>query len=91
LREKINISRETRLSEKLTVRETVDLFAQLSASRAGSKKFGSSARGESGRLGGKLRWRRGGWQWRQRWSVAAQVPFPDEPTTGLDPQSRRQR
>jgi ABC-2 type transport system ATP-binding protein len=94
LREWLGISlQETRLSEKLTVRETIDLFAsfykqprnvdeileQLSLSEKADTWVGKLSGGQ-----------------RQRLAVATalvaspRILFLDEPTTGLDPQSRRQ-
>ena len=94
LRQRIGISlQETRLSEKLTVLETLRLFrsfyrrglepAQAMAQVALEEK----ARAMVGKLSGGQR---------QRLAVACALVgdpdllFLDEPTTGLDPQSRRQ-
>ena len=94
LREWLGISlQETRLSEKLTVRETIQLFAsfykqprpadevleQLSLTEKADSWVGKLSGGQ-----------------RQRLAVATalvaspRILFLDEPTTGLDPQSRRQ-
>ncbi len=94
LREKIGISlQETRLSEKLTVRETIELFASFYREpRPGSEvlealQLEEKADSWVGKLSGGQR---------QRLAVATalvgspKVLFLDEPTTGLDPQSRRQ-
>src|SRR6516164_8636989 len=94
MREWMGISlQETRLSEKLTVRETIDLFASFySQPRAAQDvleelELGEKADSWVGKLSGGQR---------QRLAVATalvgnpKVLFLDEPTTGLDPQSRRQ-
>ena len=94
LREKIGISlQETRLSEKLTVRETVNLFASFytyprsSSEVLASLQLDEKADSWVGKLSGGQR---------QRLAVATalvgspKILFLDEPTTGLDPQSRRQ-
>jgi ABC-2 type transport system ATP-binding protein len=94
IRERIGISlQETRLSEKLTVRETVTLFrsfyrrglepddviAQVSMQEKANARVGKLSGGQ-----------------KQRLAVACalvgdpELVFLDEPTTGLDPQSRRQ-
>jgi ABC-2 type transport system ATP-binding protein len=94
LRHRIGISlQETRLSEKLTVRETLRLFrsfyrsglepdeviAQVSLQEKANARVGKLSGGQ-----------------KQRLAVAAalvgdpELVFLDEPTTGLDPQSRRQ-
>jgi ABC-2 type transport system ATP-binding protein len=93
IRRKIGISlQETRLSDKLTVRETVTLFRSFYASgptpeeaisRVGLEE---KARSYVDKLSGGQR---------QRLAVATalvgdpELLFLDEPTTGLDPQSRR--
>ena len=94
LRERIGISlQETRLSEKLTVRETVDLFASFYREPRSPddvlEKLQLTEKADSwvGKLSGGQR---------QRLAVATalvgnpRLLFLDEPTTGLDPQSRRQ-
>jgi ABC-2 type transport system ATP-binding protein len=94
LRESIGISlQETRLSEKLTVRETTELFAgfyknsrhvdqvleELSLTEKADARVGKLSGGQ-----------------KQRLAIATalvaspKILFLDEPTTGLDPQSRRQ-
>ena len=94
LREYIGISlQETRLSEKLTVRETIELFASFYSQPRSTEEVLSALQlnEKSEALVGKL----SGGQ-KQRLAVATalvaspKVLFLDEPTTGLDPQSRRQ-
>src|SRR5439155_7390155 len=94
LREKIGISlQEPRLSQKLTVSETVELFASFYREpRPNSEvldglQLTEKAHSWVGKLSGGQR---------QRLAVATalvgspKMLFLDEPTTGLDPQSRRQ-
>jgi ABC-2 type transport system ATP-binding protein len=94
LREYIGISlQETRLSEKLTVKETIELFASFYAFPRGTEEVLSALQlnEKTDALVGNL----SGGQ-KQRLAVATalvaspKVLFLDEPTTGLDPQSRRQ-
>jgi ABC-2 type transport system ATP-binding protein len=94
LREQIGVSlQETRLSDKLTVHETVRLFRSFYA-----RGIEPTAALEMVGLVGKSAARVGNLSGgeRQRLAVATaivgwpQLLFLDEPTTGLDPQSRRQ-
>ena len=94
LREWIGISlQETRLSEKLTVRETLRLFASFykHPNSVESVLEELSLQEKADTWVGKL----SGGQ-KQRLAVATalvanpKILFLDEPTTGLDPQSRRQ-
>ncbi len=94
LRERLGISlQETRLSEKLTVRETLQLFSSFyrHPTPVGAVLEELSLQEKAESLVGKL----SGGQ-KQRLAVATalvanpQILFLDEPTTGLDPQSRRQ-
>lgn len=94
LRNKIGISlQETRLSDKLTVRETVMLFRSFYA--AGIAPDEAIARVSLEEKAGAFVDKLSGGQ-RQRLAVATalvgdpELLFLDEPTTGLDPQSRRQ-
>jgi len=94
LREWLGISlQETRLSEKLTVRETIELFSSFYAQPRSAievlelLQLEEKADSWVGRLSGGQK---------QRLAVATalvgnpKLLFLDEPTTGLDPQSRRQ-
>ena len=94
LRERLGISlQETRLAEKLTVRETLVLFRSFYSrgldpdAVIADVGLTEKARAYVGKLSGGQK---------QRLAVAAalvgdpELLFLDEPTTGLDPQSRRQ-
>jgi ABC-2 type transport system ATP-binding protein len=94
IKQRIGISlQETKLSEKLSVRETLTLFRSFYKSGIepdeviGRVSLQEKARAWVGKLSGGQR---------QRLAVACalvgdpELLFLDEPTTGLDPQSRRQ-
>jgi len=94
IRERIGISlQETRLSDKLTVRETVTLFRSFY--RSGIEPDEAIRRVSLEEKANSWIVKLSGGQ-KQRLAVACalvgdpQLLFLDEPTTGLDPQSRRQ-
>src|SRR5438477_2139322 len=94
IRERIGISlQETRLSDKLTVRETVTLFRSFY--RSGIEPEEAIRRVSLEEKANSWIVKLSGGQ-KQRLAVACalvgdpQLLFLDEPTTGLDPQSRRQ-
>ena len=94
LRQRLGISlQETRLSEKLTVLETITLFRSFYP-RGVTPAEAMEYVGLTEKAGGYVGKLSGGQ--RQRLAVACAIVgdpellFLDEPTTGLDPQSRRQ-
>jgi ABC-2 type transport system ATP-binding protein len=94
LRERLGIQlQETRLHEKLTVLETIRLFRSFYSSGHRAEEVLRSVSLEE-KAGAWVRALSGGQQ--QRLSLACalvsdpEILFLDEPTTGLDPQSRRQ-
>lgn len=94
IRQRIGISlQETRLADKLSVRETIDLFRSFY--RTGLESEEAIRRVSLEEKTGAHVIKLSGGQ-KQRLAVACaivgdpQLLFLDEPTTGLDPQSRRQ-
>src|SRR5215204_4812718 len=94
LRERLGISlQETQFSEKLTVEETVHLFRSFYRAGAAPEEVIAMVQ-----LGEKAHSRVGGLSGGQKQRLALacalvgepELLFLDEPTTGLDPQSRRQ-
>lgn len=94
LRERLGIQlQDTQLADKLTVRETIDLFRSFYRRSRDAKKviemvqLGEKHDARVGTLSGGQK---------QRLAIACalvgdpELLFLDEPTTGLDPQSRRQ-
>jgi len=94
LRERLGIQlQDTQLADKLTVRETIDLFRSFYSRARDAKsviemvQLGEKQNARVGTLSGGQK---------QRLAIACalvgdpELLFLDEPTTGLDPQSRRQ-